>query len=145
MFRTMIAVGIGFLGILFELSCNKDKTLAVHTVDPVVNASSVDPVVNASSAENVSKPQREALPPEVEALNAIQREISVLNEQELLREEEILNKKMRENNLLDKMNTKVANEEEKELGKKILIRLALIRIEKGKREAQLRKAQNNKD
>ncbi len=73
------------------------------------------------------------LPPEIVKLNAIQAEIGKLSDEDIESQLDSLKTKLKAENLIEKMNKGMAEGEEKERAKDMLIRVSLLTVEKTKR------------
>lgn len=127
---SVVILGLGT--IILQASCSRAN------VEKKAENQDLEFMVENKNA--IEQPEKPSLPPEIEALNSIQRELSLLSDENLEKEEARLNNEIRQNNLLEKMNNKTALEHEQEYGKKILVRMALIRVEKGKRSHNAKKS-----
>lgn len=136
-FLLLWGVTLCALGFMLQVSCSRNKAKENEVALKAEPEAVVNEASNATDQLNTSKD----LPPEIKELNAQQKELAVLSDDELLKEEDKLNSMMQENDLMDRMNKKIATDNEKAHGKKILIRLALIRVEKSKRAMPMKKAQ----
>lgn len=125
------------LGLVLQASCSRTK--AKEAANEVSHQGRPEAVVNEASAQAEMPPVPQALPPDIEELNKVQMELAAFTDDALGQEEEKLNALMKENDLVGRINKKLASEDEKARGKKILIRLALIRVEKSKRAPQVKK------
>lgn len=119
-----------------------------HKTPEVKGAEAAPPVAkapatqaNGQNASNQLPPGIKAppVPPEVEKLNAIQKELVTLSAEELEKEVVTLKAKLNQNDLLKRMKEEKLEGTEKDEAKQMLIRLALLNVEKAKRGASAKK------
>lgn len=66
-------------------------------------------------------------------LNATKEEISALSDEEIEKQSKEFGDKMKENDLIHRLNREEVSDDERKSAKKMLVRLALLRIEKARR------------
>lgn len=124
---------IVMLGLLlvFSFSCSRSKGSDKASSGPIQEAQAKEVPQHGTKT---AAPKE--LPPDVLKLNAIQDEIAKLSDEDIIKEETKFNASLRANNLIDRLNANEVDANERAYAKDLLIRLALLRIEKGKRSAK---------
>lgn len=123
--KNILLVGTGVLFLSVQFSCKR------HKEDLSVNQKDLGVPLQGSQGLGAKK-----LPPDIEKLNAIQSEIATLTDAEIAIEETKYNASLKAKNLVEKLNNNTIDASERAYAKDVLIRLALLRIEKGKRSAK---------